>query len=148
MVPAPFDSSDVIFARFADAGFNTDEVVALLASLVYSLSHRGRVADYGQCRHSIAASKIINSSIAGAPFDTTPDMFDTQFYLEELLRSRGFHGDALQRGQADSPIEGEMRIMSDYLIARGEYFFKPGSVTCAYVSTRLAHLLHLAIFHQ
>ena len=36
MVPAPFDSSDVIFSRFADAGFNTDEVVALLASFVYS----------------------------------------------------------------------------------------------------------------
>ncbi|KAF8274525.1 manganese dependent peroxidase 1 [Lactarius quietus] len=100
MVPAPFDSTDVIFARFADAGFNTDEVVALLAS------------------HSIAASKIINPSIAGAPFDTTPDVFDTQFFLEELLRSRGFHGAELQRGQADSPIEGEMRIMSDYLIAR------------------------------
>jgi hypothetical protein len=101
MVPAPFDSTDVIFARFADAGFNTDEVVALLAS------------------HSIAASKIVNPSIAGAPFDSTPNIFDTQFYLEELLRARGFHGTApLQRGQADSPIEGEMRIMSDYLIAR------------------------------
>lgn len=31
-VPAPFDSTDVILARFADAGFNSDEVVALLAS--------------------------------------------------------------------------------------------------------------------
>ena len=101
------------------------------------LSHNGRVADYGQHRHSIAASKIINPSIAGAPFDTTPDMFDTQFYLEELLRSRGFHGDALQRGQADSPIEGEMRIMSDYLIARGGYFFKPCSVACAYITLPL-----------
>jgi hypothetical protein len=127
MVPAPFDSTDVIFARFADAGFNTDEVVALLASLVYSLSYNDRVADYGRCRHSIAASKIVNPSIAGAPFDSTPNIFDTQFYLEELLRARGFHGTApLQRGQADSPIEGEMRIMSDYLIARGEYSFKTG----------------------
>lgn len=39
-VPAPFDSTDVILARFADAGFNSDEVVALLASLVVCLSDR------------------------------------------------------------------------------------------------------------
>ncbi|KAI9463641.1 manganese peroxidase 1 precursor [Lactarius psammicola] len=100
LVPAPSDSTDVIFARFADAGFSPDEVVALLAS------------------HSIAASKIINPSIAGAPFDTTPNLFDTQFFLEQVLRSRGFHGTELQTGQQDSPIEGEMRLMSDFLIAR------------------------------
>ena len=47
LVPAPFDSSDVIFGRFADAGFSPDEVVALLASLVYSLFHNGRAADWG-----------------------------------------------------------------------------------------------------
>lgn len=99
MVPAPFDSADVIFARFADAGFNPDEVVALLAS------------------HSIAASKIINPSIAGAPFDSTPELFDTQFFLEQLLRPPT-HEAGLQRGQTDSPIEGEMRLMSDYLISR------------------------------
>jgi hypothetical protein len=33
-IPAPFDSTDTILARFADAGFDSDEVVALLASLV------------------------------------------------------------------------------------------------------------------
>jgi manganese peroxidase len=35
--PGPSDSTDVILARFADAGFSSDEVVALLASLVCSL---------------------------------------------------------------------------------------------------------------
>ena len=33
-IPAPFDSTDAILARFADAGFDSDEVIALLASLV------------------------------------------------------------------------------------------------------------------
>jgi manganese peroxidase len=33
-VPVPFDSADTILARFNDAGFSSDEVVALLASLV------------------------------------------------------------------------------------------------------------------
>ena len=36
-IPAPSDSADVILARFADAGFTSDEVVALLASLVCPL---------------------------------------------------------------------------------------------------------------
>jgi len=36
-IPAPSDSTDVILARFADAGFTSDEVVALLASLVCPL---------------------------------------------------------------------------------------------------------------
>lgn len=77
-------------------------------------------------------------------------MFDTQFFLEELLRPRGFHGTELQRGQADSPIEGEMRIMSDYLIARGEYFFTIRNLRLQYslVEIRFAHFLHLAIVHQ
>jgi hypothetical protein len=39
-VPAPFDTTDAILERFADAGFNSDEVVALLASLVCSLFNK------------------------------------------------------------------------------------------------------------
>jgi Peroxidase len=39
-VSAPFDSVDTILSRFADAGFNPDEVVALLASLVPLLSSK------------------------------------------------------------------------------------------------------------
>ena len=31
-IPEPFDTVDSILSRFADAGFSTDEVVALLAS--------------------------------------------------------------------------------------------------------------------
>jgi len=54
------------------------------------------------------------STMAGwLTFDTTPELFDTQFFLEQLLRPRGFHGAELQRGQADSPIEGEIRLMSE-----------------------------------
>lgn len=32
LVPNPFDSADKIIARMADAGFTSDELVALLAS--------------------------------------------------------------------------------------------------------------------
>lgn len=35
LVPEPFDSVTKILARFADAGFSPDEVVALLASYVH-----------------------------------------------------------------------------------------------------------------
>lgn len=39
-IPAPFDSTDAILARFADAGFVSDEVIALLASLVFPFSRQ------------------------------------------------------------------------------------------------------------
>ncbi|KAF8483005.1 manganese peroxidase 1 [Russula ochroleuca] len=99
-VPAPFDSTDAILARFADAGFNSDEVVALLAS------------------HSIAAAKDIDPSAPGAPFDSTPGVFDTQFFVEVQLRGVQVPGTTIYRGEAESALQGEIRLQSDAELAR------------------------------
>lgn len=60
---------DTILARFADAGFSSDEVVALLAS------------------HSIAAADALTAGPIGAPFDSTPKVFDSQFFVETRLNT-------------------------------------------------------------
>lgn len=99
-IPAPFDSTDTILARFADAGFESDEVVALLAS------------------HSIAASKHIDPSAPGAPFDSTPGVFDTQFFVEVQLRGADVPGAITHKGEADPALEGEIRLQSDAELAR------------------------------
>ncbi|KAF7792283.1 hypothetical protein EIP86_003319 [Pleurotus ostreatoroseus] len=72
LVPAPFDTVDSILARFSDAGFNSEEVVALLAS------------------HSVAAADNIDPTLEGVPFDSTPSTFDSQFFIEVQLRGTGF----------------------------------------------------------
>lgn len=51
----------------ADAGFNAGDTVALLAA------------------HSIAVQKTIDPSIPDSPLDSTPRIFDTQFYLEVIM---------------------------------------------------------------
>lgn len=53
-VPEPTDSATAILARFADAGFSAQQVVALLAA------------------HTIGAASLIDPTIPGAPFDSTP----------------------------------------------------------------------------
>lgn len=99
-VPEPFDSTTTILARFQDAGFSPPEVVALLAS------------------HSIAAAHF-DPSIRGAPFDSTPGTFDSQFFVEVLLNGTLFPGsDGPQPGEVDSPLRGEIRIQSDFELAR------------------------------
>lgn len=66
------DTVTKILARFADAGFSPDEVVALLAS------------------HTIAAADHVDPTIPGTPFDSTPSTFDSQFFLETQLRGTLF----------------------------------------------------------
>lgn len=51
-VPEPTDSVTAILERFADAGFNADEVVALLSS------------------HTVAAADVVDVTIPGTPFDS------------------------------------------------------------------------------
>ena len=63
------DSVDTIIARFEDAGFSPDELVALLAS------------------HSIAAADTITGPNRGAPFDSTAHIFDSQFFVETRLHT-------------------------------------------------------------
>ncbi len=80
----------------------------------------GRLAD-GYCfRHSIAASKHIDPSAPDAPFDSTPGMFDTQFFVEVQLRGANDPGAIRHKGQADSALEGEIRLQSDAELARGK----------------------------
>ncbi|KII92123.1 hypothetical protein PLICRDRAFT_461658 [Plicaturopsis crispa FD-325 SS-3] len=100
LVPEPFDSTDKILARFSDAGFTSDEVVALLAS------------------HSVAAADLVDPTIPGTPFDSTPEVFDTQFFIETQLRGTGFPGNGSNQGEVESPLAGEIRLQSDSELAR------------------------------
>ncbi|KAF5373896.1 hypothetical protein D9758_000996 [Tetrapyrgos nigripes] len=100
-VPEPIDSVDDILARMADAGFSPEEVVALLAS------------------HSVAAQDTIDPDIHGSPFDSTPDTFDSQFYVETLLKGTLFPGpNGAHDGEVQSAIDGELRLQSDAALAR------------------------------
>ncbi|TDL25932.1 manganese peroxidase 2 [Rickenella mellea] len=101
-VPDPQDSVTKILARMADAGFSSNDLVHLLAS------------------HTIARSDHVDPTIQHVPFDTTPFTFDTQFFLEVLLRGTGVPGTFGNVGEALSPLpfQGEMRLQSDFAIAR------------------------------
>ena len=100
-IPEPFDSVDSILARFADAGgFTPAEVVALLAS------------------HTVAAADVVDPTIPGTPFDSTPGEFDTQFFIETQLRGTLFPGTAGNQGEVESPLRGELRLQSDSELAR------------------------------
>jgi cytochrome c peroxidase len=59
------------------------------------------------------------------PFDSTPFTFDTQFFLEVLLKGTGFPGSSNNVGEVMSPLPltsgndtGEMRLQSDFALAR------------------------------
>lgn len=101
-VPKPEDSVTSILQRMADGGFTPDELIHLLAS------------------HSIARSDTIDPTIQAVPFDTTPFTFDTQVFLEVLLKGTGFPGTANNTGEVASPLpaSGEMRLQSDFALAR------------------------------
>ncbi|KAF5357392.1 hypothetical protein D9758_005879 [Tetrapyrgos nigripes] len=100
LIPEPFDSVDKILARFSDAGFSAAEVVALLAS------------------HSVAAADTVDSTIPGTPFDSTPDLFDSQFFIEVQLKGTLFPGTSDNEGEVKSPALGEIRLQSDADLAR------------------------------
>ncbi|KAI0785600.1 manganese-dependent peroxidase [Abortiporus biennis] len=100
-VPEPFDTVDSILARFDDAGkFTPAEVVALLAS------------------HTVAAADRVDPTIPGTPFDSTPSVFDTQFFVETQLRGTLFPGNGSNQGEVESPLQGEIRLQSDSELAR------------------------------
>ncbi|KAJ7307634.1 manganese peroxidase 1 [Mycena albidolilacea] len=100
LVPEPFDSADKIIARFADAGFAPNEIVDLLAS------------------HTVAAQDHVDESLKGTPFDSTPGVFDTQFFIETLLKGTAFPGNGSNSGEVESPLAGEFRLQSDFELAR------------------------------
>ncbi|KAJ7168907.1 putative versatile peroxidase [Mycena filopes] len=100
LVPEPQDSITKILARFKEVGFSPAEVVALLSS------------------HTIAAADLVDPTIPGTPFDSTPGIFDTQFFIETQLRGVAFPGTAGNVGEDKSPLVGEMRLNSDAQLAR------------------------------
>jgi len=101
-VPEPQDDVTTIVIRMADAGFSPEELIHLLAS------------------HSVARADHVDPTIQAVPFDSTPFTFDSQIFLEVLLKGTGFPGTPNNTGEALSPLptEGEMRLMSDFLLAR------------------------------
>jgi len=110
LVPEPQNNVTQILDRFADAGnFTPFEVISLLAS------------------HSVARADKVDMSIDAAPFDSTPFTFDTQIFLEVLLKGKGFPGTGNNTGEVESPLPltsgndtGELRLQSDFALARDE----------------------------
>ncbi|KAJ7064047.1 manganese peroxidase [Mycena amicta] len=114
LIPVPEDSVSTILARMADAGnFTPFQVISLLAS------------------HSVARADKVDPSAGAAPFDSTPFTFDTQVFLEVLLKGVGFPGNGSTNagntpvGEVASPLPkssgndtGEMRLQSDFAFAR------------------------------
>ena len=84
----------------ADAGFDPIETVWLLSS------------------HTIAAADLVDPTIPGTPFDSTPELFDTQFFIETQLRGTIFPGTGGNQGEVESPLHGELRLQSDSELAR------------------------------
>ncbi|KAJ6529844.1 manganese peroxidase isozyme 2 precursor [Mycena capillaripes] len=110
LIPVPEDPVSKILDRFADAGnFSPFEVVALLSA------------------HSIARADHVDEKAPAAPFDSTPFVYDTQVFLEVLLKGVGLPGNGTAKnisGEVLSPLPktsgdetGEMRLQSDFAIA-------------------------------
>lgn len=109
-VPQPQDNVHAILARMEDAGLSAEDTVNLLAS------------------HSVARSDtlVVNATdglpITAVPFDTTPFTFDSQVFLEVLLKGVGvpFGFNNTMGAEVDSGLadEHEMRLQSDSAIAR------------------------------
>jgi len=68
--------------------------------------------------HTIAAADLVDPTIPGTPFDSTPSLFDSQLFIEVLLRGTLYPGTAGNPGEVESAIEGEIRLQSDSEIAR------------------------------
>ncbi|SJL15024.1 related to Versatile peroxidase VPL1 [Armillaria ostoyae] len=100
LVPEPFDSVTSIIDRFTDAGVTTNQLIALLSS------------------HTVAAADKVDVTIPGTPFDSTPNIFDTQIFIEVQLRGTQFPGTGGNQGEVESPLAGEMRLQSDHTLAR------------------------------
>jgi cytochrome c peroxidase len=100
LVPEPFDDVTKILARFASVGFSPQEVVALLSS------------------HTVAGADTVDPTIPGTPFDSTPSVFDTNIFIQVLLKGFLFPGTSGNQGEVMSAIQGTLRLQSDDLIAR------------------------------
>ncbi|KAI0775760.1 prepropeptide lignin peroxidase [Trametes elegans] len=103
LVPEPFHTPTQIFDRLADASQGEfDEILT-----VWLLT-----------AHTIAAANDVDPAHSGLPFDSTPELFDSQFFLETQLRGTAFPGTGGNQGEVESALAGELRLQSDHTIAR------------------------------
>ncbi|KAA1474721.1 MnP-atypical, short manganese peroxidase [Dentipellis sp. KUC8613] len=105
--PSPSLAAEDILERMGDAGFTPEDTVALMAA------------------HSIGRQRTLDPAVAGMPLDMTPGAFDTQFYLDVLLKGTLYpgpgadgNGNGSHYGAARSPSPAEFRIASDAALAR------------------------------
>ncbi|KAF8886707.1 manganese peroxidase [Gymnopilus junonius] len=90
---SPPNLCDSILSRFGSVGFSPEEVIALLSS------------------HSIAG-------LIRTPFDSTPSVFDTNIFIDVLLKGTLFPGTTGNQGEVMSAINGTIRLQSDSELAR------------------------------
>ncbi|KAJ6457967.1 heme peroxidase [Mycena sanguinolenta] len=64
LLPNPEDPVDVLLARFADMGFNSREVMALIGA------------------HTTGKQRFVDTAVANTTFDTTVQIWDTRFYTQ------------------------------------------------------------------
>ncbi|TFK65303.1 versatile peroxidase VPL1 [Pluteus cervinus] len=100
LVPEPFNTTDQILERFASVGFSPPEIIALLSS------------------HSIAGADTVDPTIPGTPFDTTPSVYDTNIFIDVLLKGTLFPGTAGNQGEVETAVNGTLRLQSDFELAR------------------------------
>ncbi|KLO15186.1 heme peroxidase [Schizopora paradoxa] len=98
LIPLSSDDVNTIFARLADAGFSPTELVQLLSA--HSTAH-----------------------VDSFTFDTTPTIFDTQFFLDVLLKGNAtIPGARPSVAQAPEPSilaqEDVVRLQSDFAISQ------------------------------
>ncbi|KAH9483363.1 Versatile peroxidase VPL1 [Psilocybe cubensis] len=101
LVPEPFDSIPKILQRFKEVGFSPAEVVAVVGG-----------------SHSVAGADDIVPNLEGVPFDQTPDVFDTQIFVDVQLRGTMFPGNGTTEGEVETAVPGTVRLQSDHLLAR------------------------------
>ena len=102
LVPSPTDSADKLIERLDDAGFTAKELVALLAS------------------HSVARSSHVSEEAVHAPLDSTPGYFDSQYFLEVILKGDGYPGGGNgSAAEVESALasRGVIRLQSDFAVA-------------------------------
>ncbi|KAI0699316.1 heme peroxidase, partial [Cerioporus squamosus] len=100
LFPAPTDTAQALLSRMKDAGFSAEDTIVLLGA------------------HSIGRQHTIDPAANGTPLDSTPDAFDSQFYLEVLLKGSVYPRKAPHAGEALSATKDVFRLSSDAAIAR------------------------------
>ena len=118
-------------ARFFDAGgFDELEVVWFLIA------------------HTIAAQNDVDPSIPRTPFDSTPTIFDGQFFIDTQLRGTLFPGKGGIQGTVQSPLKGEFRLQSDHTVRSHCFPTRRCELTTCTARPRLSHCLRVAVFRK